>query len=360
MSRSAVPFDSLSARCDIAELTTRGSLRWRPGLGAACHSEIFASACEASGAGAALALALDDWRHSGRSETEDRRAVLWVQTREAARLMIPRKSGRIIAIGSLSSFVGLHEVAAYVASKSAVAGLTRALAARVLQVDAIDVSAQMLELAREHNPDLDNVTWIHGDGESLHAIPEGERDVCFSHVVFQHIPDPAITLGYVREMGRVLAPGGWAAFQISNAPEIHHPRGVRERLGVWWRAVRRRGPRGQTHPAWRGSSVDLDALRGRRALDEGGAAYGAEQGVGQRELGQGPTVLQARGPGDGAGHVTRFDVQEQPAPDGDRRGAERRRGRRLRPGFEDQLEPQRTSEPAGRTACPRRARGHRR
>lgn len=45
-----------------------------------------------------------------------------------AREMITRGYGRIITIGSLSSFVGLHEVAAYVASKSAVAGLTRALA----------------------------------------------------------------------------------------------------------------------------------------------------------------------------------------------------------------------------------------
>jgi NAD(P)-dependent dehydrogenase (short-subunit alcohol dehydrogenase family) len=44
------------------------------------------------------------------------------------REMVARGSGRIISIGSLSSFVGLFEVAAYVASKSAVAGLTRALA----------------------------------------------------------------------------------------------------------------------------------------------------------------------------------------------------------------------------------------
>ena len=42
--------------------------------------------------------------------------------------MVSRRSGRIITIASLSSFVGLYEVAAYVASKSAVAGLTRALA----------------------------------------------------------------------------------------------------------------------------------------------------------------------------------------------------------------------------------------
>jgi NAD(P)-dependent dehydrogenase (short-subunit alcohol dehydrogenase family) len=48
--------------------------------------------------------------------------------RAFAPAMIARKSGRLIGIASLSSFVGLNEVSAYVASKSAVAGLTRALA----------------------------------------------------------------------------------------------------------------------------------------------------------------------------------------------------------------------------------------
>jgi NAD(P)-dependent dehydrogenase (short-subunit alcohol dehydrogenase family) len=45
-----------------------------------------------------------------------------------ARPMIERGAGRLIGIASLSSFVGLHQVAAYTASKSGVAGLTRALA----------------------------------------------------------------------------------------------------------------------------------------------------------------------------------------------------------------------------------------
>lgn len=44
------------------------------------------------------------------------------------RAMIQQRSGRIINIASLTSFVGLHEVAAYGASKAAVAGLTRQLA----------------------------------------------------------------------------------------------------------------------------------------------------------------------------------------------------------------------------------------
>lgn len=42
--------------------------------------------------------------------------------------MLGRKNGRIINIASLNSFVALHEVAAYAASKAGVAALTRALA----------------------------------------------------------------------------------------------------------------------------------------------------------------------------------------------------------------------------------------
>jgi NAD(P)-dependent dehydrogenase (short-subunit alcohol dehydrogenase family) len=44
------------------------------------------------------------------------------------RQMVKQGSGRIITIASLSSFLGIFEVAAYGASKSGVAGLTRALA----------------------------------------------------------------------------------------------------------------------------------------------------------------------------------------------------------------------------------------
>jgi len=44
------------------------------------------------------------------------------------RHMVERKYGRIINIGSIASLVGLQEVAAYTASKGAVAALTKALA----------------------------------------------------------------------------------------------------------------------------------------------------------------------------------------------------------------------------------------
>jgi NAD(P)-dependent dehydrogenase (short-subunit alcohol dehydrogenase family) len=48
--------------------------------------------------------------------------------RAFAPAMIARGSGRLIGIASLTSFIGMQEVSAYTASKSAVAGLTRALA----------------------------------------------------------------------------------------------------------------------------------------------------------------------------------------------------------------------------------------
>ena len=44
------------------------------------------------------------------------------------REMVKRRSGRVITIASLTSFLGMFEVAAYAASKSGVAGLTRSLA----------------------------------------------------------------------------------------------------------------------------------------------------------------------------------------------------------------------------------------
>lgn len=135
--------------------------------------------------------------------------------------------------------------------------LTRPIAERADRVWALDVSSEMLRRAREHLADLGNVEWIHGDGSSLAPLPDAAATACFSFVVFQHLPDPALTLGYVREMGRVLRPGGWSAFQISNDPSIHRlRRGLRDRLG----SLAGRRPTGQGHPAWLGSAVDLGEL----------------------------------------------------------------------------------------------------
>jgi SAM-dependent methyltransferase len=146
--------------------------------------------------------------------------------------------------------------------------ITRAIAGRARHVWALDVSSEMLERARNLNAELEDVEWLHGDGRSLRPVPDSCASACFSHVVFQHVPDPAITLGYVREMGRVLRPGGWSAFQISNDPSVHRPRGGWKGLKRQLLSLVGRAPRGQRDPAWLGSAVDLDDLRA--AAREGG------------------------------------------------------------------------------------------
>jgi SAM-dependent methyltransferase len=139
--------------------------------------------------------------------------------------------------------------------------LTRAIAARAASVVASDVSPRMLELAREHNRHLTNVRWMLGDGSTLAGVADASADACVSHVVFQHIPDPEITLSYIAEMGRVLRRGGWAAFQVSNDPSLHARGPVRRRLAARLRSLAGRAPRGQSHPAWRGAPIDLAELR---------------------------------------------------------------------------------------------------
>jgi ubiquinone/menaquinone biosynthesis C-methylase UbiE len=139
--------------------------------------------------------------------------------------------------------------------------LTRALKARAASVRALDVSSEMLDRARAGNRDLAGVEWLHGDGRTITGVADASADGVFSHVVFQHIPDPRVTYGYVAEMGRVLRPGGWAAFHVSNDPSIHRPQSGRRALAHRALALAGRRPKGSTHAAWLGSAVDLGTLR---------------------------------------------------------------------------------------------------
>jgi SAM-dependent methyltransferase len=134
--------------------------------------------------------------------------------------------------------------------------ITRVLAARAAAVLALDVSDEMLRRAAELNPELGNVRWLLGDGVTLAPLANESIDACVSIVVLQHV-SREVTLGYVRELGRVLRTGGWAALQVSDDPAIHRPRGG---LAPRLRALVGRAPRGQRHPAWLGSAVGLPRL----------------------------------------------------------------------------------------------------
>jgi len=105
------------------------------------------------------------------------------------------------------------------------------------------------------------VEWVLGDGISLKQADDSSASGILSFVVFHHIPDPEVTMGYVREMGRVLEPGGWSAFHVSNDPKPHQKLSVSQRVRNLLRGVGRRGPKGANHQSWLGSYVDLARLR---------------------------------------------------------------------------------------------------
>ena len=175
--------------------------------------------------------------------------------------------------------------------------MTRAIAARAHQVTGLDVSAEMIERARTALSDLANVNLLVGNGSDLADVGDASMDVVYSFIVFQHIPDPAITCGYVREIGRVLRPGGWTVFQVSERPEIHSAamwHSERTLAARVRRAVGRR-PRGLLDPHWLGSAVERSDLL--RAIGDGGLVLDRTVGDGSQFC----MVHAHRPPGSGAG-----------------------------------------------------------
>lgn len=92
--------------------------------------------------------------------------------------------------------------------------VTRALGRLFGEIHAVDVSAEMVALAREACKDLPHVHVYQGNGMDLGVIPARDFDFAFSTIVFQHIPSKEVIENYVREVNRLLAPGRLFKFQV--------------------------------------------------------------------------------------------------------------------------------------------------
>jgi SAM-dependent methyltransferase len=88
--------------------------------------------------------------------------------------------------------------------------LFAALSTRFGSIIGIDVSDRMINMGQEFCPV--SAKWMIGDGISLTGIENDSVDHVLSYEVFQHIPDPQVIASYVREIHRVLQPGG--TFQV--------------------------------------------------------------------------------------------------------------------------------------------------
>ncbi len=206
----------------------------------------------------------------GRERSGDEDAWFWSEGERLLEEMLARSGAPPLPADGVALDVGCG-----------VGRFTRAVAGRVREVHGIDVSAEMVGRARAALDGVPGVTLHHGDGTTLRPLPDASVDVVVSFVVFQHIPDPRVTLGYLREIGRVLRPGGWMCVQLSNDPSVHRPRRDLPRPRLRDR-LRGRVPKGTDDPAWLGSAVSLDELDA--ALRDGGLRSVHRSGEGTQYL----------------------------------------------------------------------------
>ena len=101
--------------------------------------------------------------------------------------------------------------------------LTRALAGHFDEVLGLDLSDAMVERARDLNGDRPNCRFEVNATAELVGLSDGAFDLVISLITLQHVSESAAVRSYLRELARVLAPGGLLAVQ---AP-LHVPRRVR-------------------------------------------------------------------------------------------------------------------------------------
>ena len=89
--------------------------------------------------------------------------------------------------------------------------LTAALAGYFRESVGVDISEEMIKLARESHP---NCTFVFNDQVHLSVFPDGYFDFIYSAIVLQHLPTEEIIAAYIRDFLRVLVPGGLLVFQV--------------------------------------------------------------------------------------------------------------------------------------------------
>jgi SAM-dependent methyltransferase len=105
--------------------------------------------------------------------------------------------------------------------------LSQALAGHFDQVYGVDISAKMIELARQHNHKGARVEYLCNPAGDLSHFANGSIDMILSWITLQHMR-PRNARRYIQEFLRVLVPGGLLLFQYPSKPI-----GLGVRLARW-------------------------------------------------------------------------------------------------------------------------------
>jgi SAM-dependent methyltransferase len=92
--------------------------------------------------------------------------------------------------------------------------LLEQMASRFREVWGVDVSGEMVKQAHERLGHLPHVRVSENSGADLAALPSDHFDLCYSFIVFQHVPERAVVESYIRDAYRVLRSGGLLKIQV--------------------------------------------------------------------------------------------------------------------------------------------------
>ncbi len=97
--------------------------------------------------------------------------------------------------------------------------MTANFAQRYDLVLALDLSSEMLRLAQQIHAQKQNILWLRVGGAEFGCLASDSADFLFSYLVLQHLPSEELVFRYIREMLRVLRPGGAFLFQFNGSPK---------------------------------------------------------------------------------------------------------------------------------------------
>jgi SAM-dependent methyltransferase len=98
--------------------------------------------------------------------------------------------------------------------------LSVALAARFREVVGVDISAEMIALARRHHCGVDNLAFVRNTRADLQTFRMDDFDFVYSLITLQHMPSSLIR-AYLGEFVRICRPGGVLFFQLPARELIH-------------------------------------------------------------------------------------------------------------------------------------------
>jgi len=91
------------------------------------------------------------------------------------------------------------------------------------EIHGVDVSDEMIRLARQRLADISHAHVHATNGASLAQFADDSFEFVYSYAVFQHIPSREVVLEYMREVRRVLKPGGIFCGQFNGLPHAADP-----------------------------------------------------------------------------------------------------------------------------------------